>query len=80
MATYLDADGGLFEIAEAFFITVLGLWPFPLFFRLSSSIRLPLIVCRILGFGLNQPSGVVSANRQRTIATCSCEKAQVVCR
>jgi hypothetical protein len=58
MATYLDADEGLFEIAEAFFITALGLWPFLLFFRLSSSIRLPIIACRILDFGVNQPSGV----------------------
>jgi hypothetical protein len=41
MATYLDADRGLFEIAEAFFITALDLWPFPLFFKSSSSIRLP---------------------------------------
>ena len=46
MATYLDADEGLFEIAEASFITPLGLWPFPSFFRLSSSIRLPIIVSK----------------------------------
>ena len=43
MTTYLDADEGLIEIAEASFITPLGLWPFPSFFRLSSSIRLPII-------------------------------------
>lgn len=55
-ACYGDASDAFYEIAESFVIAALGSWESPLFLKLSSRIRLPVVANRwqrTFGIGLN---------------------------
>ena len=54
------ASTGVYDLSEDFLIAAIGLWAPPLFFKLTFSIRLPIIRHRSLAVGINSRPGLAS--------------------
>jgi hypothetical protein len=70
------ASTGVYDLSEDFLIAAIGLWAPPLFFKLTFSIRLPIIRHRSLAVGINSRPGLASPFHQLTAKRCLRENKQ----